>query len=71
MSGDFDIVNVVQMANGERKYGLLLKRKFTTENPHWEFVPFGNLWSYVHSKDRSLIEEVPISMIKFVDLVRM
>lgn len=50
MSGDFDIVNVVQMVNGERKYGLLLKRKATVENPHWEFVPFGNLRSYVHSK---------------------
>lgn len=70
MSGDFDIVNVVQMVNGERKYGLLLKRKAMTENPHWEFVPFGNLRSYVHSKDRNLIEEVPMSMIKFVDRVR-
>ncbi|MCB0754506.1 MAG: hypothetical protein H6602_02950 [Flavobacteriales bacterium] len=70
MSGDFDIVNVVQMVNGERKYGLLLKRKSTTDNPHWEFVAFGNLRSYVRSRDRNLIEQVPMSMIKFVDRVR-
>jgi hypothetical protein len=70
MSREFDIVNVVQLVNGERKYGLLLKRKSTTDNPHWEFVPFGNLRSYVRSKDRNLIEQVPMSMIKFVDRVR-
>ena len=70
MPRDFDIINIVQMVNGERKYGLLLKRKATVENPHWEFVPFGNLRSYVQSKDRNLIEEVPMSMIKYVDRIR-
>lgn len=70
MVSDYDVVNVVQLNSGERKYGLLLKRKSAAENPHWEFVPFGQLKNYFHSKNRELIEQVPISMIKYVDRVQ-
>lgn len=70
MSRDFDIVNVVQMVNGERKYGLLLKRNSTVETPHWEFVSSNNLRSYVRSKDQTLVEHVPMSLIRYVDQIR-
>ncbi len=69
MGSDYDIVNIIQLNNGERKYGLLLKRDSVAENPHWEFVPFDRLKSYFSSKNRELIEQVPISMIKYVDRV--
>ena len=69
MTEEFDIVSVVQLVSGERKYGLLLKRNSVSQNPHWEFVSFGNLKTYVRSKDKTLIERVPLSIIKFIDRV--
>lgn len=69
MAKGFDNVNVVQLVNGERKYGLLLKRNSTVETPHWEFVSTNNLRSYVHSKDKNLIEHVPMSLIRYVDQI--
>ena len=66
----FDEVNVIQLVSGERKYGLLLKRNAKVEHPHWEFIPTNCVKSYVRTKDKSLVEQVPISMIRYVERIR-
>jgi len=63
---NLNLPDTVLLRNGYERKGLLLKRHATGMDLYWEFVPERHLRSYVRSKDRRLIEKVPLSEIRSV-----
>jgi hypothetical protein len=57
----------VGLVDGRRKYGLVLRRKTENDQVIWQFVPMNRVKDYSRSKDITLVEMIPDSMVSFID----
>lgn len=57
----------VGLVDGRRKYGVVLRKKKEDDQVFWQFVPMNRVKDYARSKDISLVEMIPDSMVSFID----
>lgn len=67
MKTSLDIEYTVGLVDGRRKYGVILRRKKENDQVFWQFVPMNRVNDYSRSKDISLVEMIPDSMVAFID----
>lgn len=67
MKTSLDIEYTVGLVDGRRKYGVILRRKKENDQVFWQFVPMNRVKDYSRSKDISLVEMIPDSMVAFID----